>query len=232
MKKRLVALGMAAVMVVGGGVMAFGEEPGNDPTSNRQGVADVLFTSDIETEVREPEDPDFPDDTPPGPGEPNYGIDTMSLHFGTRDIYHVGPTLVMSTLDLMNPENRSYNALAVNPPADRRIMGVTVINGNITETLQVQVQRTNFMIAGGYYIDGVDFSLVPNGNPIMMGIGEPTVSTSRTVVGLGAGNIITSTWGGSIVSFSGELTGVHQSQAQVASAQATLTWSFVPPMTP
>jgi len=224
MKKRLVALGMAAVMVVGGSVMAFANDPVVD-----YGTTEILFMSDLDTEVREPEDPDFPYG-PPEEGDPDFGLNTLRLHFGTRNVYYVNEQLEMSTLDLTNPDDARYNALVANPPVGTDVMGVTVVNG-VFAPLTVQVVRTEFM-ADGYSIGGVDFSLVPFGDPITS-TGTATVTANTTVVGLDAGNIITlSGWGRYIVGFSGLLTNVGQDQAQVAGAEATLTWSFVPPMTP
>ena len=225
MKKRFLALGMAAVMVVGGGIMAFADEEATSARDN--GHADIVFELNGDNFIREPIEPDFPPDdddrTPPGGWHP--GLRTMDLHFGTRNIMDLNRNLVLSTLDV-----EGVNALFANPPDNLRVMGVTFQHLALNQPFGIQVHRTDFD-NGLESVVGVDFSLVPFGDAIRLnGPGIATLSTQ--VISDAPATVINMTnWGNQIAGFSGELTNVGQDQVSALTARATLFWTFVPAQT-
>jgi hypothetical protein len=223
---------MAAVMVVGGAVMAFADDSLADDSLNEFSDAEIVFELDLDNFVREPEPEDFPPDWNPDDDDLLNGLQSMDLHFGTRDILYLNTGRILSTLDTIDtrdPDNRELNnALVVNPPDDSRVMGVTFQSGVLGAGFTIQVHRDAFNNLEGDTVGGVVFSLVGFGTPIRL-LGNADVTVTDRVINSSAQTVITGTnFGKHIAGFSGELTSVGQDQVSALAAQATLYWTLVP----
>jgi hypothetical protein len=240
MKKKLVALGMAAVMVVGGSVMAFGEV-----LDDAIGEAEIEFVLRLGNEVRPPDDDDLPPDLTP---DQRAALSTMNLDFGVRDLlYMTELNNTFYTYDGSTGGDGDFgDAIADNlydddglfiryavPAVANRTMGVT-FESNLMGGFNVDVIRGGFVAANGTQVlNAATFSLLEylpvhtvegspvtiSGNPINLVLDNETRVASA------------STWGVSTASFSGRLSYVAREQIPPDSFQAVLTWVMTPPLT-
>jgi hypothetical protein len=233
MKRKLVALGMAAVMVVGGAVMAFANPMAGDEDSR----AEIEFVLNLPPVIEPPDlDPDpetdLPPDVPPGPHPGLTGLRAMDLDFGTRRL--VDLDIEDNTFNTYDGGAAGFgDALAPGgePDENLRVMGVAFQNEH---PFRITVQRDNFT---NDVLQGVNFYLVRYGTPtVTVGdIDNLTLIGDDRLVGIGHDGQIevasSSFWGRYVLGFSGRLYNVPLSQVPTATkSQTTLTWIMVPPL--
>ena len=239
MKKRLVALGMAAVMVVGGSVMAFAYDPADDPTTE-DSAAEIEFVLRLGNEVRPPDDGDLPPDWPSA-------LRTMDLDFGIRDLLvmtqygntfytHDGPTgggdnNFGDAIARLYDDEGEFDRYGV-PALENRTMGVT-FESNSQTGFYVNVSRTAFVSETNVTVLGAAvFSLLEYRNVyVAEGDGPITITNPVTVtIGNEARVAEAGDWGTYTASFSGRLTNVARAQIPADSYQTVLTWVMQPQM--
>ena len=235
MKKRLVALGMAAVMVVGGSVMAFGQEHAADRDSD----ADIELVLDLPPVIEEPDDDD---DLPGGPDPYSprwYALMTMDLDFGARDIRGMN----FNGASAFNTLDRQYvgfgDAVYREPLPAGRVMAVALQNDI---AFRVNVHRSHFTDDDDVTtLVGADFNLVRYQTPTFTDTPDHHLTTvanpgAYLLVGIGdVGSVEianSSSWGRYVMGFSGNLSGVElEAVPHSGEFTAILTWTMGPLVT-
>lgn len=252
MKRKLVALGLAAVMTVGGSVMAFASDYAKDEKS----TADITFEVDLDPVIEPPNPPDKPDVTDPelptdptdpdpevpgpdpDPDKPNLphpglvGTEVMNLSFGVRSINDLAKKDNDFTTRPFGADLSYGAALVEAPPVGLRVMGVAFENDI---AFSISVKRSDFETKNNTKaLGGGKFTLVRYGKPTATVGDDSNIDVYERIVINDSTTPVANAkqLGRYVAAFSGELSGVAQSQVPSDDKfSATLTWVMGAPLT-